>query len=263
LAELWDSYVWGKQTKEELSIHYGVSASTIKRKLGLFQSIPFLVKFPKQGVLLMDATYWGRNWGVLVIMDASSGLILWKKYIKKERLMDYRQGVDFIELQGYKVMGIVCDGMKGLFQLFAQYKVQMCQFHQVAIIRRYITINPKLEAGKELKAIVKLLTKTDKESFIGLFNEWLYKWDTFLKERRIDAETGKSRYVHKRLRSACLSIKRNLPYLFVYLEDMDLNIPNTNNKLEGTFTGLKNKLRNHNGLSKENRKRFIDEFFKA
>ncbi len=48
----------------------------------------------------------------------------------------------------------------------------MCQFHQVAIIRRYITISPKLEAGKELKAIVKLLTKTDKESFVGLFDQW-------------------------------------------------------------------------------------------
>jgi len=255
--------VWGKQTKKELSIHYGVSTSTIKRKLSLFESVSSLVKFPHHGVLLMDTTYWGRNWGVLVIMDATSGLILWKKYIKKERLMDYRQGVDFIELQGYKVDGIVCDGMKGLFQLFIQYRVQMCQFHQVAIIRRYITINPKLEASKELKAIVKLLTKTDKESFIGLFYEWLQKWDTFLKERRVDAETGKSRYVHKRLRSASLSIKRNLPYLFVYLEDIVLNIPNTNNKLEGTFTALKNKLRNHNGLSKENRKRFIDEFFKA
>lgn len=221
------------------------------------------MKFPSRGVLHMDTTYWGRDWGVLVIMDASSGLVLWKKYIKKERLIDYRQGVDFIESQGYIISGIVCDGLKGMFQIFSSYKVQMCQFHQVAIIRRYITINPKLEAGKELKQIVKLLTKTDKESFISLINDWLARWDTFLKEKRLDSETGKSRYVHRRLRSAYFSIKRNLPYLFVYLEDISLNIPNTNNKLEGTFTELKNKLRNHNGLSKENRKRFIDEFFKA
>ncbi len=45
----------------------------------------------------------------------------------------------------------------------------MCQFHQVAIIRRYISINPKLETGQELKELVKLITKTDKESFIKLF----------------------------------------------------------------------------------------------
>lgn len=149
-----------------------------------------------------------------------------------------------------------------MFQLFAQYKVHMCQFHQVAIIRRYITINPKLEAGKELKQLVKLLTKNDKESFIDLFNDWLSRWDTFLKKRRLVPESGKSRFVHKRLGRAYLSIK-NLPYLFEYLKYISLNIPNTNNKLEGTFTELKNKLRNQNALSKENRKRFIDEFFKA
>lgn len=39
-------------------------------------------------------------------------------------------------------------------------------------------------------------------------------------------------------------------------------IPNTNNGLEGQFADLKSKLRNHNGLSKEHRKLFIDEYFR-
>jgi hypothetical protein len=40
-------------------------------------------------------------------------------------------------------------------------------------------------------------------------------------------------------------------------------MPNTNNALEGTFTALKNSLENHNGMSKETRKRFMDGFLKA
>jgi hypothetical protein len=40
-------------------------------------------------------------------------------------------------------------------------------------------------------------------------------------------------------------------------------IPNTTNTLDGQFANLKNKLRNHNGLSKVRKMRFIDEFFKA
>ncbi|MDR1865756.1 MAG: resolvase, partial [Bacteroidales bacterium] len=72
-----------------------------------------------------------------------------------------------------------------------------------------------------------------------------------------------SRYIHKRLRSAWLSIKRNLPYLFTFQDYPQLNIPNTNNAMEGSFTALKNSLRNHGGMSKGNRKRFIDGFFKA
>jgi hypothetical protein len=49
--------------------------------------------------------------------------------------------------------------------------------------------------------------------------------------------------------------------LFVFEQINDM--PYTNNALEGTFTALKNSLRNHSGMSKENRKRFIDGFLKA
>lgn len=246
-----------------MSTRFGVSESTIKRKIKSVLVLEFMNTTPSKGVLLMDTTYWGRNWGLLVIMDAQSGIVIWRKYLKQERLADYKEGVEYLESKGYCVDGIVCDGLKGMFQQFSHHKVQMCQFHQAAIIRRYITNNPKLEAGKELKEISKLLTRTDKESFIGALNTWYCKWEKFLKEKRIDPVNGKNRYVHRSLRSAYLSIKRNLPYLFVFYDYSDLQIPNTNNKLEGSFTDLKKKLQNHNGLSKENRKRFINEFLKA
>lgn len=255
--------MFGKQTYLDLAVQYNVSESTIKRKIKLHLQVAKSTPKARSVTLLMDATYWGRNWGVLVIMDAQSGEVLYHKYIGNERLLDYKEGVDYLEQKGFVIDGIVCDGFKGLFQIFSKYKVQMCQFHQAAIIRRYITLNPKLEAGKELKELTKLLCRTDKESFIGAFNEWLDKWSAFLKERVIDPNTGSKRYAHKKLRSAYLSLKRNLPYLFVWYDYPECNIPNTNNMLEGSFTHLKNKLRNHNGLSKQNRKRFIDEFFKA
>ena len=40
-------------------------------------------------------------------------------------------------------------------------------------------------------------------------------------------------------------------------------MPNTNNKLEGTFTDLKKNLNNHSGMNHENRKRFICGLFLA
>ena len=43
----------------------------------------------------------------------------------------------------------------------------------------------------------------------------------------------------------------------------ELKIPNTNNALEGAFSDLKNKLRNHNGLSITRKKKFIDEFLRV
>ena len=190
-----------------------------------------------------------------------SGKKLWRKYVNNEKLIDYQEGIDFIQSKNYQILGIVCDGLKGIFKQFSMFSVQMCQRHQIEIIRRYLTKNPKLQAGKELYILTKNITKLSENEFITLFEQWLEKWNDFLKERTKDEITGKSHFTHKKLRSAYLSIKNNLSYLFVF--ERVSGMPNTNNALEGSFTALKNRLHNHNGMSKENRKRFIDEFFKA
>jgi len=120
----------------------------------------------------------------------------------------------------------------------------------------------KIIAQNALLSIVLSLTHTDKERFIADFEAWSEKWSAFLKERTCDNRTGKSRYTHKRLRSAYLSIRRNMPYLWTFYDHIQLGISNTNNALEGMFADLKTKLRNHAGLSKQHRQKFIDEYFK-
>lgn len=212
----------------------------------------------------MDTTYWGWKFGVVVLKDSRTGKILWRKFIKKkETLSDYKEGIEWLEKHDFKIEGIVCDGLRGMFKMLSNYKVQMCQFHQVQIVRRYLTSRPELEASKELLAIIKTLCHTDKESFISVFEEWTSRWSDFLKERTTDTKTGKSHYKHGRLRSAHLSIKRNMFYLWIWYDYQEIGIPNTNNGLEGKFTDLKSKLRNHNGLSIKNRMIFIDEYFRA
>jgi hypothetical protein len=155
----------------------------------------------------------------------------------------------------------------------------MCQFHQSAIIRRYLTRKPKLQAAKELMEVVDLMKQTDKESFVGALELWFQKWETFLNERSVHTVTKKSFYTHKKLRSAYRSLKNNLPWLFTWYDHFDLNIPNTTNAMvgelsrtiDGHFADLKNKLRNHgstgltnrNGLSIKRKKKFIDGFLKA
>ena len=107
------------------------------------------------------------------------------------------------------------------------------------------------------------MTITDKESFIGALGLWYEKWEFFLKERTINPVTNKSTYTHKKLRSAYNSLKNNLPWLFTWYDHFELEIPNTTNAIDGHFSDLKNKLRNHNGLSLERKKKFINEFLKA
>jgi len=108
-----------------------------------------------------------------------------------------------------------------------------------------------------------MMKQTDKESFEGGLKQWYKKWKSFLDERTINEKTSKSHYTHKRLRSAYRSLKTNLPWLFTWYDNIELNIPNTTIAIEGNFADLKNKLRNHNGLSIERKKKFIDGFLKA
>lgn len=183
--------------------------------------------------------------------------------MKTETNLLYVEGYNELVKQGFGIVAAVCDGRKGLLQSFGNTPVQMCQFHQTQIIRRYLTSNPKTAPAIELKAFVGLLTKTDKESFVGGLELWHAKWKMFLDERTLNPQTQKSRFTHRKLRSAYFSLTRNLTYLFVWYDRMELGIPNTTSAIDGHFADLKNKLRNHNGLSKARKIKFINGFLKA
>lgn len=181
-------------------------------------------------------------------------------YVNSETVDLYKQGIRLLQLRGWTVKAIVCDGRKGLFTAFEGIPVQMCHFHQLAIIRRYLKLNPRLEAGKELKALASTLTTIDKVSWLFALEQWHQKWKDFLKEKTVDPDTGKWHYTHKRLRSAYRSLKTNTPWLFTYQDYPELGIPNTTNPLEGIFTELKTKLRNHAGIKDKMKIKLTDHF---
>lgn len=96
----------------------------------------------------MDTTYWGRSFGVMLFKDALTKENLLKYYVKTETNILYIQGINELKNRGFKILGIVCNGRKGLIQSFKDIPVQMCQFHQSAIIRRYLTKRPKFRGFK-------------------------------------------------------------------------------------------------------------------
>lgn len=258
---MWDRYLHGKQTVAEISTQSGVSPSTIKR---LLATVSFKWEQPivsGEGVVHMDATYFGRNTGVLVALESGSGRLLYMAHIAHEHISDYEAAVAHILSSGYKINGIVIDGLQKLFEIFADYKIQMCQFHMVAIIRRKLTKNPKLKAGRELLELACLMKDMSKTDFIAHFTAWKEKWCDFLKEKTTNEITGRTIFTHQRLRSAMTSISHYLPYLFTFEEVAGM--PNTNNAIEGTFTDMKKNLRNHPGMTAKNRKRMMDGFFLA
>jgi hypothetical protein len=61
-------------------------------------------------------------------------------------------------------------------------------FHQHKIVERNLTKRPELAASKELHNIVKWLAHTDKESFVGLFEDWEKRCESFVNERKKNAD---------------------------------------------------------------------------
>lgn len=254
-------YIEGKQTLRQLALRYDVSERTIRRDLTGMRFVHSISKY-KDVTVQLDTTYWGRHFGLMVIKDALRNKILWHKYVRNETIAQYIEGISWLKSQGFKIYGAVIDGMRGLAQALYPIPVQMCQFHQILIIRRYLTQEPDLEASVQLLDLVKSITRMDKESFIGAFNEWYEKDKDVLNERVHDKRIKRNMppYMRPRLSSAYLSLRRNMPLLWTFYDHPETGLPNTNNGIEGLFSDLKGKLRVHRGISKDNRKKLLDEY---
>lgn len=260
-VEIWDAYQNGKQTIQELAEQYMVSASSIKRRLRIIEHVWYQPDLTgMSGFIHLDATYWGHSWGIMLAVDDETGLPLYLAFIRNETTQDYRTAVDSIETAGYWIRGIIIDGKQTLFKEFENYPIQMCQFHMMQIVKRYLTKNPKMNASKDLMALFECMYELDQEDFWNEYELWKKQYDIFL-NKRTTHKNGKTFYLHRRVRTLVNSIDFYRPYLFTYQRPECDGMPNTNNKIEGTFTDLKKNLNNHSGMSIQNRTRFISGYF--
>lgn len=204
-------------------------------------------------------TFSKKSFGVCVFRSPHLKKNLCWKYAPKELIAVYHGCRWELEQKGFEITAAVIDGKPGLIEVFWNVPIQMCHFHQIAIVTRYTTSRPKLLAGQELRTLALTLTKSSEEKFSSNLNVWHERWREFLKEKTFTSETRRWFYTHKRLRSAYRSLKTNLPFLFTYQRHPELNIPNTTNSLDGSFSHLKDKLRIHRGLKPKRKMKLIAE----
>ncbi len=93
----------------------------------------------------------------------SKEVLLWK-HVQSEFGKDYKQLLYRLIDLGYNVQAVIIDAKRGLYKVFKEYPVQMCHFHQKNM-QRYITLHPRLEAGKDLQKIVSRLAQTTEKNF--------------------------------------------------------------------------------------------------
>lgn len=217
-------------------------------------------------VVIADTTFWGRHYGVCVFRSSELKKNIWWHEVASELMAHYYYAKKILETKGWSFTAAVVDGRRGLINVFKGIPVQMCQFHQIKIVIRYITTRPKTEAGKELLALVCTLTETTEVEFTPVFEAWHTKWESFINEKTVSTFlSGKttSYHTHKGVYSAYHSLKRNLPYLFTYQKYPELNMPNTTNDLDGAFSNLKKKLSAHHGLRRDRRFKVISQILRG
>ena len=91
--EHWRSYLGGKQTVSELSATYGLSPSTIKRRLSEVTMEWVQPSLEGSGFVHLDTTYWGRGFGVLLALESSTGRPLYMSFVRNETTKDYEEAV--------------------------------------------------------------------------------------------------------------------------------------------------------------------------
>ena len=78
--------------------------------------------------LIVDTTYFGRKWGVMVLYDACSKRALMVVAVERETNALYTQVVAALRERGIEIQSFICDGKSGLLGSFLDIPVQMCQF---------------------------------------------------------------------------------------------------------------------------------------
>lgn len=250
--------MWHRQTLSQLADQYGRTRQWVQRQL---DAIPanIVPARPQKMIAVADTTFFGRGYGILVIRCPRLKKNVHMHEVRVETPLEYRVARSSLEAKGFILEAAVIDGKRGVLAVFQDLPVQLCQFHQIAIVRRYLTSRPKLPAGKELRAISLSLPVSTEKTFKDSLTIWHQRFEQFLQERTYTSDRQHWQYTHRRIRSAFRSINTNFPHLFTYQKYPHLHIPNTTNSIDGFFSKLKHLLNTHHGLTPTRRYKMIQE----
>lgn len=260
--QLWSEYTHGKQTLSELGETYGHTPWWVRNKLDEQEvSMPKDI-LPQETVIVPDTTFWGRSYGVCVFRSWNLKRNIWWNEVPGEKVAHYQYGRKILEERGWTFAAAVVDGRRGLASVFKDIPVQVCHFHQMKNVTKYLTRRPETLAGQELRAIMLTLPRSTEKAFAELLSVWHKKWKCFINEKTAVLGTKHWYYTHRNVRSGYRSLETNLRFLFTYQKYPELDIPNTTNTIDGYFASVKKKVAQHHGLRRDRRYKVISELLR-
>lgn len=263
--KIFKQWMSGIVTKQIANI-YGVNEKTIRRRINdHLSSSPAIKVIPNQSAhLLIDGTYFKRENCLIIYFDVHQNHHQAFRYTKNEREEEIAKDLRELKRNGVNIISVTADGKKAIkkavMNVFPKAIFQRCLVHIQRYTEIYLTQNPKTEAGRELLYIIRLLNNIDnhlaKRTFLARLNEWQRKYYNFLKEKTYHEEAKRWWHTHRNIRRVVYHINQAMPDMFKYLDHP--NISKDTNRLEGRFTDLKHKLRDHRGLKKTKRENYFN-----
>nr|WP_157395375.1 hypothetical protein [Ursidibacter arcticus] len=80
-SDIWFDYSQGKQTYKELAIKYKCSVKTIQRYIDKAPKTALKTPISTHLNIIMDTTFFGREFGILVIMDSVSEKVVYYRHL--------------------------------------------------------------------------------------------------------------------------------------------------------------------------------------
>ncbi len=211
---------------------------------------------------IFDGTFLNRPRSLIALMDARTHMIVDGQYGVSERSEPQLEKF-FKRLipAGLRPLSFTVDGnpkvIKVIRKLWPDVVVQRCLIHIQRQGLSWCRTAPRTVYARRLRKIFLYVTKIsipeERDMFLAAFGDWEAKYGCQISARR---ETG---YVFSDIKRARSMLLRALPDMFHYLDNP--LIPISTNSLEGYFSRLKGRYRQHRGLNKEKRNDYFNWYF--
>ncbi len=212
--------------------------------------------------LVFDGTFLQRRHSTVVLLDGETHRLVRGRYgVRENSEPELRAFFEPLMEEGLRPRSFTVDGnpqvIRVLRMLWPDAILQRCLVHIQRQGLSWCRINPKTPYARQLRQIFlrvnRIATPSERYSFLELVAEWENRYGAEIGARK---ETGRVFSDIKRARSMLL---RALPDMFHYLDDP--YIATTTNGLEGYFSRLKSRYRQHRGLSPHRRPNYFAWYF--
>lgn len=205
----------------------------------------------------MDGTFIQARKGVFLVLDGITNHVIAGRSSMAENAVSLVSFFKELMSKGLSPVSATIDGnpaiKKALRRVWPDIIIQRCLVHIQRQGLSWCRRNPNRTDAKHLRQIFLSVTEITGQDEMNLFIDQVNAWEQrFGPAIRSTKERGRVFSDIKRARSMLLSA---LPDMFHYLENP--RIVNSTNSVEGYFGRMKNKYRQHPGLSGKNQKAFF------